>query len=170
MFWAGTFLGAAATAEAGPTPTPSPELQRLASSVGVWNTTQKYWSTPGAAVFESSGTERVRWSEDRQYLISEQSGLTPTGWTSRVTITSWNPADRQIHVIEVSPGGSILDLILWFEGDVVKVLGYRRFGDRLIRAEFTTEHISAGEFRFYTDCTDQEKRWVCTDGVSKRAK
>ena len=171
MFWTTVILGTVALAKAGPLTTPPPpELQRLASSVGVWNTTQKSWWSPGAAVFESTSTEKIRWSEDQQFLISEQSGLTLMGWTSRVVVTSWNPADKQIHVLEVSQGGATVNLILWFEGDVTKVLGHRQIRGHLVRTELTVEYTSPDSSKFHVDCLDGEHAWVCSEGVSKRVK
>ena len=137
--------------------------------VGVWHTTQKYWSTLGDATARES-TEKVRWPDDQQFLISEQSGLTPAGWISKVLIISWNVADRQIHVVEVSQGGASTDLTLWFEGDVEKVSGYSRFGERLVRTELTVEPTSPDEYKFHMDCLETERAWVCSEGVSKRAK
>ncbi|MGH7984396.1 MAG: hypothetical protein ACREFF_14820 [Candidatus Udaeobacter sp.] len=160
----------ATSGEPPPAATPVAELQRLASSVGVWNTAQRFRPTPGASPFESTSTEKVRWSDSKQYLISEQRGLTPTGWTSKVLVTSWNPTDHQIHVVEVSLGGFTTELTLWFEGDVQKILGYRRFGERLVRTELTVEHTSPDEYKFHSDCTDQGKTWVCSEGISKRVK
>ena len=156
----------------GPTPvaTPVPELQKLASSVGAWKTIQRFRSAPDASAIESASTYNVRWSEDQQYLISEQRGPTPTGWTSKILITSWNPTDKQIHVVEVSEGGTTTDLTLWFEGDLQKVLGHRRFGGRLVRTELTVEHTSPDEYKFHVDCLDSEKAWVCSEGVSQRVK
>jgi hypothetical protein len=162
--------GQSAAGEPKAAATPVPELQKLAPSIGLWKTTQRSRSATDASVFESTSTENVRWSEDKQYVISEQCGLTLSGWTSRILVTSWNPADRQIHVVEVSQGGATIDLTLWFEGDVQKVLGHRRFGERLVRTELTVEHTSPDEYKFRVDCLDSDKAWVCSEGVSQRVK
>ena len=149
--------------------TPPPELQRLASSVGTWKTTQRFWISAGANAFESTSTENVRWSESQEFLISEQRGVAWDGPTSRLCITSWNPEDRQIHVLEVSRGGSTVDMTVWFEGDTQKVLSYRRWSERLVRVELTIELLSPDESKFHADCTHEEKTWVCLEGTSKRA-
>lgn len=166
IFW--IVLRHTAAGEPTPAATPVPELQRLASSVGEWTTNQKFRSAPDAPAFESTSNYVVRWSRDQQYLISEQRGPTPTGWTSKILITSWNPTDRQIHVVEVNQGGATTDLILWFEGDIRKVLGHRRFGGRLVRTELTVERTTPDEYKFRVDCLDSDRAWVCSEGVSKR--
>ena len=155
-------------ADGTPSPTPAPELERLASSVGVWDTTSRFRASPNSSPFESTSTYTVRWSESRQFLISDQRGMTPEGWTSRILVTSWNPVDRKIDVIEVSRGGSTVEMTLWFEGDIQKVLGYRHIGAQLVRTELTVEHMSPDACKFHTDCTDQGKTWVCSEGSSKR--
>jgi Protein of unknown function (DUF1579) len=156
--------------EAPPDETPPPELQKLGTAVGLWKTTTQSRFSPDGTVVESTSIENVRWSDSRQFLVTEQRGSTPDGWISRICITSWNAADRQIHVIEVSPGGSITDSTLWFEGSIEKVLGYRRLQGRLFRTELTVEHTSPDEFTFHYDCLDQEKSWVCCEGKSRRSK
>ena len=152
------------------TPTPVPELQQLAASVGTWETSQRYRDTPDAAVFESTSTERISWSEGQQFLISEQRGLTLSGWSSRVLVTSWNPVDRHFRVIEVEAGGFTTEMTLWFEDGVQKVLGYRRFGDRLVRTELTVERKSPDEYTFRMHCTGSSGGWLCSEGVSRRVK
>ncbi len=151
-------------------PTPVPELRQLADSVGSWETSQRYRATPDATALESKSTENVRWSEGQQFLISEQRGLTPLGWSSRVLVTSWNPVDRQFHVVEIQEGGFTTEMTLWFEGKVQKVVGYRRFGDSLVRTELTVEHTSPDEYKFRMDCTGSSGVWVCSEGRSKRIK
>ena len=151
-------------------PTPVPELQKLARSVGTWKTSQSYRSSPEAPVFKSQSTEKVRWSEGKQFLISEQRGLTSLGWESRVLVTSWNRVDQHYRVIEVQQGGFTEEMTLSFEGDVQKVLGYRRFGDLRVRTELTVEHTSADEYRFRMECTGSSGVWVCSEGVAKRVR
>jgi hypothetical protein len=174
----GWFLGAILWAlllrvgrsESPPNATVTPELEKLDSWVGSWRTTSKFRRGPDAAVFESTNTENVRWSESREFLVTEQRGRALDGPISRILITSWNPADRQIHVVEIRPGGQVIDSTLWFEGNIQKGLGYRRLDERLVRVELTVEHTSPDQFVFRYDCLDDEKAWICCEGVSKRSK
>src|ERR1700720_38943 len=70
--------------------TPPPELQKLASSIGVWEITTKYRFTSDAKVFEANSVETVRWSPNKQFLIADQQGMMPEGWKDQIVITSWN--------------------------------------------------------------------------------
>src|SRR5687768_9579843 len=58
---------------------PAPEIEKIAFTVGVWETTAKYRFTPEATVFESKSVETVQWSPNRQFLISDQRSLMPAG-------------------------------------------------------------------------------------------
>jgi hypothetical protein len=145
-------------------------LEKLDGWVGFWKSTSKFRRGPDAAVVEGTNTENVRWSESREFLVTEQRGHALDGPISCILITSWNPGDRQIHVIEVIPGGQINDSTLWFEGNIQKGLCYRRLNGRLVRVELTVEHTSPDEVVFHYDCLDQEKTWICCEGVSKRSK
>lgn len=145
-----------------------PELKRLADMIGIWDTAASYRPTPDAPAFEGRSVETTRWSANRQFLITDQLGLTRTGWEDRLLIISWDPVKKEYKLIEVNPAGENIEMTMEVKGKVQKILSYRPFEGRLIRTELTVETVSPFESKFRWECTDQGKTWLFGEGISKK--
>jgi len=149
---------------------PAPELERLAFMVGVWDTTASYRSTPDAPIFEGRSVETVRWSPNKQFLISDQRALTPDGWKNQLVITIWNPVKKEYKLVDLISTGEVVEATMLIEGNIRKILFYSPFEDRFIRNEVTVEWVSDVEYQFRSECTDRERTWVFCEGISKKRK
>ena len=147
---------------------PPPELERLSSTVGVWETTTLYRPSPDASPLERRSVETIQWSPNHQFLITDQLGATPAGTTNRMLITTWSSAARKYKVVEIGPIGGIVEMTMLIEGKIQKILGYRPFEDRLIRVELTVESVSTSESKFRWECTNEAKTWICGEGISRK--
>ena len=149
---------------------PPVELQRLAAMIGIWDTKASYRSTPNASIVEGRSIETVRWSTNEHFVISDQHELTPNGWKDTLVITTWNPVKKEYKLINLTAAGEIVEATMMIEGNTRKILFYSPFENRLIRNEVTVEFVSDVEYKFRSECTDQEKTWVFCEGISKKRK
>lgn len=147
---------------------PPLELKRFASTVGIWDTITRSKDSPDAPPSERRSVETVRWSANHQFLITDQSGLTPSGRKNRLVITTWNASDREYKLIEVSPIGKTVEMTMLVDGNIRHVLSYRPLDGRLIRTELTVEIVSASESKFRWECTDEGNTWICGEGTSRK--
>ena len=134
--------GAIFAKDAPQTEGPPAELQRLAWTIGVWDTTATCKSAPDAPAVEARSIETVRWSANRQFLISDQLELLPVK-KNQVVITTWNPAKRQYDLTEIHADGEVVKATMVIEHDVEKFLCYYPIGDRSVRIEFVLQRISS---------------------------
>jgi Protein of unknown function (DUF1579) len=147
---------------------PPPELQHFNGTIGIWDTTTKYRFAPEMPIFESRSVETVRWGANKQFLISEQHGLMPDGWINALGIITWIPRNREYKVVELYQTGEVLERTMEIEGNLRKVIYYRRLEGRLIRSELTGEEVSDTEYKFHCECTDEGKTWRFSEGVSRK--
>src|SRR5262245_9118969 len=145
------------------------ELRRLAWTIGVWDTTATCKGAPDAPAAKARITETVRWSANRQFLISDQVEVMPVR-KNQVVITTWNPAKREYDLTEIHADGEVVKLTMVIEDDVEKFLCYYPVADRLVRIELVLQRISSVEYKFYSDCTDQGKTWRFCEGTAKKRK
>lgn len=149
---------------------PPPELKRLSATIGIWDTKSLYRFTPDAPPFEGQSVETVRWSANQQFVISDQRGLMPDGWKNKLVITMWNPVKNEYRLVDLSSTGETVELTMRIEGGVRKILYYRPFEGRFIRSELTLENLSDVEIKFRCECTDGERTWTFSEGISKKRK
>jgi hypothetical protein len=169
LFFAGTACAVVAMGEETPvTSAQQPALERLAGSVGVWETTTLYRWAPDIPVFESSSIETTQWSPNRKFLIADQRGTMPDGTTNRLLVTTWDPAEKQYKLVAIYDGGEVEQLTMTLEENVRRVVLHRPISGRLIRCELTTESVSPTEFKSRCECTDKGKNWIFSEGTSKR--
>src|SRR5205807_865708 len=154
--------------DATPQSVPPPELQRLASMVGVWDTKASCRFTPDGPTFEGQSVEIVSWSANHYFLITDQWGLLPEGWRNKLVIIGWNPIKKEYDLTDLSPNGESGKLVMTIEGNVQTILSYRQIADHTVRAELTIEGISPVETRFHCKCTDGERSWLFSEGTSKK--
>lgn len=147
---------------------PAPEIEKIAFTVGVWETTAKYRFTPEASVFESKSVETVQWSPNRQFLISDQRSWMPSGSMNQLVITTWDPARKEYRLVVVMPDGKVTEGGMTVEGDHSSVLYYPRVEGRLVRAEIMYDYSSHSEYTFREERTDQGKTWVFCEGTSRK--
>lgn len=127
---------------------PPPELLHLSSMVGVWDTTTAYRFTPDMPRFDSEGVATVRWSDSRQFLISDQWGLMPDGWKNMLEIITWVPQAGQYRVTELYQTGEVVELTMVVEGNLRKIVRNRSLDGRIIRSDLTVDQVSDSEFTF----------------------
>lgn len=156
--------------DAAPNQSPPPELERIASAVGVWDITASYRSNPNARIFDGGGVETIRLSPNGHFFISDEHILSPDGWKNELIITTWNQSKKEYRLLHVNNAGDIVEASMVVLGNTRTVLFYSRFEDRLIRNEMTVEFVSDSEYKFRSVCTDQEKAWVFCEGVGKKRK
>ncbi|MGH7982662.1 MAG: hypothetical protein ACREFF_05885 [Candidatus Udaeobacter sp.] len=143
------------------------ELQLLAWTTGVWDTTATCKSAPDAPAVKARSIETVRWSANRQFPISDQLELLPVR-KNQVVVTTWNLAKREYDLTEIHADGEVVKATMGIEHNVEKFLCYYPHGGRLVRIELVLQRISSVEYRFYSDCTDQGKTWRFCEGTSKK--
>ena len=137
--------------------------------IGVWETTAKCRFTPGAPVFEGKSIATIYWSKSRQFLISDQRGLTPGGWVNTLQVTAWDPINKHYQIIELVPGGSSNQMVMTIEGNHGKVTGSQINGTHITRINLTFENISPTESHFRSECSiDDGPKWLFSEGVSKK--
>ena len=146
----------------------APEIEKIAFTVGVWDTTTKYRFTPDAPVLESTSVETVQWSPNRQFLISDQRGLMPAGPMNQLVITTWDPARKEYRLVVVMPDGKTTEAGMTVDGNHRSILRYSQVDDRLVRAEMTYDYSSQTEYTFREERTDKGKTWVFCEGVSRK--
>ena len=147
---------------------PAPEIQKIAATVGVWDTTAKYRFTPDAPVFESKSVETVRLSSNRQFLISDERASMPTGWMNQLVITTWDPAKKKYRLVTVMPGGKTSEIEMAVEGSHRSLLYYAQIEGRPVRAEMIVDYSSQTEYKFREERTDQDKVWIYCEGTSRK--
>ena len=164
-------------AEPPPIPTGRPsELNKLEEWVGTWEITAKVRSKPDEPFLEGKGTEVVRWSFHRQFLISEQWKLIPndaktgvhTGWLPKLVITSWDPEKKQYRMTNVLPNGSYTTFLAY---DSVTHDGTTETSDRghVTRTWFRSERLAPNKIRVVVECSvDGEPKWITSDTVSAK--
>ena len=147
---------------------PAPEIEKIAFTVGVWDTTAKYRFTPEATVFESKSVETVQWSPNRQFLISDQRSLMPAGPMNQLVITTWNSASKEYRLVAVMQDGQVTETGMTVEGNHRSALYYPRVDGRLVRAEMIYDYSSHTEYTFREERTDQGKTWIYCEGTSRK--
>jgi hypothetical protein len=145
-----------------------PEIEKIAATVGVWDTTATYRFTPDGTVFESKSVETVQRSPNRRFLISDQRGLMPEGWMNQLVITTWDTAKKEYKSVTVMPGGKTTEIGMTVEASHRSLLYYLPVEGRLVRAEMTADYTSEAECTFREKRTDQEKTWTFCEGTSRK--
>ena len=166
-----TSLVLAAAAFAEDTPLVSaqrPALEKLAGSVGVWETTTRYRWTPESPVFESHSVETTQWSAKGNFLISDQRGTTPDGRINRVLVTTWDPSEKLYKLVAIYAGGETEQQSMTIDGSVHTVVRYLPVEGRLIRCELKVEIISPTETKSVGECTDRGTNWIFSEARSKK--
>ncbi len=67
--------------------------------------------TPDAKPFIGRVFDHTRWSENRQFLISDQWVLLPVGWLPKLIITSWDPITGQYRETNVLPNATYVNIL-----------------------------------------------------------
>ncbi|SRR6266496_2540781 len=145
------------------------ELLPLAWTVGVWDTTAICRVAPDAPAVKTRSVETVRWSANRQFLISDQLDLVPIR-KNQIVVTTWNPAKREYDLTQIHANGEVVKLTMLIEDRLEKFLCCCPIGGRLVQIELILQRISSVEYRFYSDCTEQGTTWRLCEGTSKKRK
>ena len=145
-----------------------PALEKLAGSIGVWESITRYRWTPDSPVFESHSVETTQWSPNHNFLISDQRGTMPDGSINRVVVITWDPAEKLYRLVATYAGGETEQLAMTVEGGVRTIVSYLHIGDRMIRCENKIEDTSPTEFKARCECTDRGKNWIFSEASSKK--
>ncbi len=158
-------LSTALIAEHPPTARPT-ALENLQPLVGVWDVKATCWFTSGSKPFEGQGVERVYWSRNRQFLISDQWMLLPAGWLPKIVTTSWNPLTNEFRLTNILPNATYVATMR--AGDLMTTtLEESKSGEHVTRTWTTIEQISPRERRFRSECSiDRGPKWLFAEGVS----
>ncbi|MFL6519666.1 MAG: DUF1579 family protein [Chthoniobacterales bacterium] len=169
IWFAALACGLAAMGEDTPvTSAQQPALEKLAGSVGVWESTTRYRFAPDMPVFESHSVETTQWSPNHKFLISDQRGTMPDGTINRVVVITWDPKEKLYKLVAIYAGGETEQLAMTVEGSVRTIVSYRHIGERMIRCENKMEDTSPTEFKARCECTDRETNWTFSEASSKK--
>jgi hypothetical protein len=147
---------------------PPAELERFAWMIGDWETAATYRFLPDLPTLELQSTETIRWSTNKQFMITEEEGMTPEGWRAKLIVTAWDEKRRAYRMVDVDLTGEVTELSMTMENDVRKIVYYRNLGERRIRSELTVTRLSDVEYRTRGECSDLSKIWICYDSISKK--
>jgi hypothetical protein len=149
---------------------PPAELARFAWMVGDWETTATYKITADAGDFEAKSIESVRWSTNKQFLISDEEGSMPDGWHAKLIVTSWDAKRHRYKMVDIDLAGEITELSLLIDKEVVDIVYYLKRDEHYIRVEDKVTHLSDTRYKSQASCTDEDKTWICYDAVSEKKK
>jgi hypothetical protein len=153
-----------------PIPTGRPSvLDRLESRVGVWDIDAKVWFSPDAQEFKGKGIERVQWSPNRQFLISDQWMLLPVGWLPKLVITSWDPLKNEYRQTNVLPNATYTTIMGLNKTGTV--LSETKDRGHITRTWTTVEQVSSTETRERCECSvDGGPKWLFSETTSIKRK
>jgi hypothetical protein len=109
-----------------------PELERIASAIGIWDTTTSYRSTPDASIFKGCGVHTIRLSTNGQFLISDEHNLSPDGWKNELVITTWNQFKKEYRLLHIDSAGDTVEASMVVQGNTRIVLFYSRYDSALL--------------------------------------
>jgi len=144
---------------------PPRELERLAWLVGAWETTATYKLTADGDAFEATSIEDVRWSTNRQFLISDQEGSMPDGWHAKLIVTGWEAKKHRFKMVDIDLTGEVTELSLSIDNETMDIVYYLRRGERYIRVEEKITQLSNTRYKAQASCTEEDKTWMCYDAV-----
>jgi hypothetical protein len=145
-----------------------PELARFEWMVGEWQTMATYRFGPELPEIKARSVQRVHWSGNKQFLISEQDSFFPLGRRSKLVITAWDETQRAYRLVDVDPIDGATELSMTVENNVRKIVYERRLSGRQIHTVLIMTQISDDEYTSRAECTDAGKTWVYYESKSKK--
>lgn len=163
------FLGSGILTAEPPQPVTRPAaLDQLESAVGVWDSEATCRFSPEGEQFQSKSTRVVKWSANRQFLISDEWLSMPGGWLPKVVITTWDPVKKEFKMINVLSNTSYVNTMT-IEGKFARVWGEFNDGKRVIQMWASVEQISDSETKFRCECSvENGPRWLFSEGTSRK--
>lgn len=152
-----------------PTGRPTP-LEKLNSLVGRSEMKVTNRFTPNAKPFIGRVFDNTRWSENKQFLISDQWVLLPSGWLPKLIITSWDAISGQYRQTNVLPNATYVNILSFGEEQHIRYTESEKDGH--ITGTWTTiETISPSVSKIRAESSiDGGPRWVSAEGtITKRA-
>src|SRR5205807_8782111 len=137
-------------------------------AIGVWDSESTCYFTPDGKEFKSRGTRTVRWSANRQFLISDEWLLMPEGWLPKIVITTWDPVKKEYRVVNVLPNATYVNTMT-IEGNTAKVWGEFNDSTRAMRVWASIEQVSPTESKFHCECSvNNGPKWLFSEGISRK--
>ena len=149
-----------------PSTTPRAALDKLEPLLGTWASEGIYKRTPDAQPFHGKVFERVYWSKDRLFLISDQWAYLPAGWAPRMVITAWDPIEQKYRVTHILP--------TWTDVTLMTLEGDHRYeeskeGGHTTKLWASSEQVSPDKKKFRIECSiDDGPKWTFCEGTAIR--
>ena len=121
--------------------------------------------TPDAKPFIGRLLDNTRWSENKQFLISEQWVLLPAGWLPKLIITSWDPVRGQYRQTNVLPNATFVNILSLGDEKQPRYTESEKDG-HVTRTWTTIETISPGISKMKAESSvDNGPRWISAEGT-----
>jgi hypothetical protein len=152
-----------------PIPTTRPAaLEKLEPLIGTWDIEATCRFSPTGELFKGKGIERVYWSHDRHFLISDQWMLLPVGWLPKIVITSWDPVRKEFRLTNILPNATYVTT-MDFEGKITNTVEETKNGEHITRTWITTEQSSPDKRKVRIECSiDGGTRWLFSEATSTK--
>ena len=149
-----------------PSAAPRAALEKLEPLLGTWAGEGTYRFTPDAQAFHGKVFERVYWSKDRQFLISDQWVYLPAGWVPKIVITTWDPIEQKFRVTNIFPTGTYCTLMTLDGGQRFEE---RKDGDHTTKLWVHSKQVSPDKKTFRIECSiDDGPKWTFGEGTSTK--
>jgi hypothetical protein len=155
-------------AAAGGEPWQPPALEKLNSLVGVWDLEVTSRFAPNEEPFKGRVFDTTRWSDNKEFLISEQWVLLPAGWLPKLIITCWDPMTGQFRQTNVLPNATYVN-ILKTDGPCGQRYSESEKDGHVTRTWTTIEDVSPGVRKMKSESSiDNGPHWVSSEGTSRK--
>lgn len=145
------------------------ELERLAFTLGTWDTRATCRLKPQSEPFEGKSVETIQWSPNGQFLISDQWGSFPQGWANKMVITTWDPKKQEYKLIDVTHGGPTYTMSMSFNGKTSHISGEFNDGGHLKQTWLSIDYLSDTEYKFRCESSiDHGPKWLFSEGTSTK--